>query len=656
MGALALLKSSLLEPETALKLETSSSNCALIKRAENLPEARNLTADQAGKRDERWLFCSLVVAAKRDSGKSMQDCCIAVATKDSHLFPTLIKSGQGGKSQLTYNNCRHWLRLLGKKGKDYDWSNRDALVDNYRGATKELAGDPNFWPLFRAFYLSRQQLSVTESRRLAIRKCRADNPFAVIPSFDQVKYQVKKFDATMVALARMGEEHVKNHHLSYINRDWSDIRINEIWIADHRVFDMLIKVIDPETGKWKAVRPWLCAFMDSKSWYMASWQITAQNPNNETIRNGLALGISQHGRPGNVYTDNGKDFLAKGFSDPVVFDDVEHSILGSLGINVIKALPYNGRAKTVERGFKNHATRFDKMFAAYVGNKPGARPDSAHYFYKHPEQLPTLEEFTTLFQAWLEVLHGEVNNGKIVGGKTPKDAFYNGKQLERAPMNDVELFAAFLMPQPQLRKVGRGPAVSINNTMYYGDCLYPYFGQKIMIKVDRFDLEHVYVFESNGKPIGECLTRKAVKALALTPEDRKAIGEGLKQQRSEMKRCYTMLNEATNGLHLLSPIELLALPKDFDIVKLGSTRSVKGANHTFSNYKALPKGAKLIDIEQAETSKFDFKEDRKEERLAAFGEAAVEKNEANEVSDPEKLREFFKVAVQKQTGDDDYEY
>lgn len=651
MGALALLKSSLVEPETTLKLETNSSKSALIKRAESLPEARNLTAGQAAKRDERWLFCSLVTGAKRDSGKSMQDCCIAIATKDHHLFPILIKSGQGGKSQLTRNNCRHWLRLLGKKGKDYNWGNRDALVDNYQGSKKELAGDPAFWTLFRALYLSRQQLPITEARKLAMRKIREDNAFAVIPNLDQVKYRLKQFDPTMVALARMGEEYIKNNHLSYINRDWSDVRVNEIWIADHRVFDLPIKVIDPLTGKWKATRPWLCAFMDAKSWYMASWQITAENPNNETIRNGLALGISQHGRPGNVYTDNGKDFLAKGFSDPVKFDGVEHSILGSLGINVIKALPYNGRAKTVERGFKNHATRFDKMFAGYLGNKPGARPDSVHYFYKHPEQLPTLEEFTTLFQAWLEVLHDEVNNGKIVAGKTPKDAFYKGKRLERAPMNDVELFAAFLMPQPQLRKVGRGPAVSINNTMYYGDCLYPYFGQKVMIKVDRFDLGHVYIFEPSGKPIGECLTRKSVKALALTDEDRKAISEGMKQQRSEMKRCYTMLNEATNGLHLLSPIELLALPKDFDIIKLGTVNSVKGANHTFSNYKAIDTSQKT------ETSKFDFKEDRKEAALAAFGDAAVEKEDNHEVStDPETLRDFFKVAVQKKQGDDEYDY
>lgn len=657
MGALALLRSSLLEPEPALKLETGARQNALARRAESLPAARDLTPEQTKKRDEKWLFCSLVVAASRNTGKSIEDCCIAIAAKDSHHFPTLIKSGQHGQSQLTYNNCRNWLLLLGKKGKDYDWSNRDALVDNYRNGAREFAGDPAFWPLFRAFYLSRQQLSIAESWRLAMRKCREDNSFSVIPNLDQVKYRVRQLDPTMLALARKGEEYVKGHHLSYINRDWSDVRVNEIWFSDHRVFDAWVKVWNEEKSQWEAVRPWLCGFTDGKSWYMVSWQITTESPNNETIRNGLALGIARYGRPAHLYIDNGKDFKKQGFSEPVKFGEYEHAILLDLGIDCITSLPYNGRSKTIERGFRNHAESFDKMFAAYLGNKPADRPDTSYYFSKHPEQLPTLEEFTRAFQNFLEKLHNRVNNGKIIGGRTLKDAFFNGERLERAPMSGVELYAAFLLPKAQLYKVRRGPSVNVDKTMYYGDCLYRYYGQKLMVKTDRFDAEHVYVFEPNGKPVGECKTRKAIKALALTPEDRKAIGEEMKFQRGQLKRCYTMLNEATHGLHLLSPVELLALPADFDIVKLGTTRSVKGANHTFSNYKAIST-SEASNMSGApddnNINRFDFKEDRNEAKAAAF-DAVVSGGQRQEASSsPEKLREFFKVAVAKKGDDYDY--
>ena len=651
MGALALLKRSLSESKS-LELTTTSTKTALEKRAETLPSPRELTPEQIQKRDEKWLFCSMVITAKRETGKGMRECCIAIAAKESHLFPTLVKSGKGGKSQLTYNNCRHWLRLIGKKGKDYDWSNRDVLIDNYNNGAQGLKGDPVFWKLFRALYLSRQNLSITESRRLAMRKSRENNSFAEIPSLDQVKYRVRQFDPTMVALARKGEEYVKNNHLSYINRDWSDVRVNEIWFSDHRVFDTWVKVFNKEKNKWEAVRPWLCGFTDAKSWYMVSWQITTDSPNNETIRNGLALGISKHGRPSHLYVDNGKDFKKQGFSEPVKFGEHEHSILKCLGIDCITSLPYNGRAKTIERGFRNHAEAFDKMFAAYLGNKPADRPDTAHYFSKNPEQLPTLDEFSKAFAEFLEQLHGRINTGKIVGNRTPRDAFYNGKRIDRAPMNDIELYAAFLLPEAQLRQVRRGPAITVNNVMYYGDCLFPYYGQKLLIKTDRFDDSHIYVFKEDGRPIGECLTRKAVKALALTAKDRKEISEGMKLQRGQMKRCYTMLNEATEGLHLLSPIEILALPENFDIVKLGSTRSVKGAAHTFSNYKVVDLDKKEI---ETDNNNFDFREDRKELESENFRQKAVLGDIENEVTtDAETLNEFFKVAVQAQGDNDDY--
>ena len=172
-----------------------------------------------------------------------------------------------------------------------------------------------------------------------------------------------------------------------------------------------------------------------------------------------------------------------------------------------------------------------------------------------------------------------------------------------------------------------------------------------MVKTDRFDSSHVYVFEPNGKPIAECRTRQAVKALALTAEDRKLISEGMKHQRAQLKRCYTMLNNATEGLHLLSPADLLALPENFDIVKLGSTKSVKGASHTFSNYKAID-----LDTKQPDISKLDFKEDRKEKQAENFNQTAVLRDTEETVhTDAEAMNEFFKIAVQKKTGDDDYE-
>lgn len=652
MGALALLKRSLSESKS-LELTTTSTKTALEKRAETLPSPRELTPEQIQKRDEKWLFCSMVLAHQKKTGKNRVDSCLHVAINCASYFPILLKAGKGGKSALTSDNCRNWLRLMGKKGKEWDLGNRDVLVDNYSNGLRKRPGAPEFWKSFLPLYLNPNQLSKTECRRLAMRKCRESNPLAEIPTLDQVNYQVRRLDKVAVALARHGEEYVKNNMLAYADRDWREVLVNDVWFADHRVFDMYIKVKDPETGKWKAVRPWLCGFLDGKSWYMVSWQITVNSPNNETIRNGLALGISQYGRPANFYIDNGKDFKKKGFVTPVELDKHEHSIINNLGIRRIHSIPYRGRSKTIERSFKDHAETFCKLFASYLGNCPGARPERSKHYQDHPEELLTLEQFSLRFQAWLEDHHHRINKGKILNGQTPHEAFFNGKRLERAPMSKDEFYAAFLLPLPRLYKVRRGPAVYVDKQRYYGECLFKHYGEELMVKTDWMRPEHVFVFHPDGKPIGECKTRKALKAIATTPEDYKAISKEMKFQGGQLKRCYTVLDDITDGLHLLSPDELLRLPENFDIVKLNSTNSVKGSTHKLTTYKAIDLDKKEI---ETDNNNFDFREDRKELESENFRQKAVLGDIENEVTtDAETLNEFFKVAVQaKGDNEDDY--
>ncbi len=620
-----------LAPVNATRTATDRYGLARTNTAIARPrkESNELTVDQRLKRDERWLFCKLCVEKKAATGWKMEKCCEEVARLHIRSFPKLKSGGQNGRSQLTYNNCRAWLRKLGKVGREYNWDNRNVLVDNYNTGVQAARGDAEFWKFFRAFYLNQNKLSVEECYRLASCRMREQNPFAEVPSIGQTRYRVKQLPPIAVVLARYGEEYVKNHIVGYIHRDWSEVRANEIWISDHRIFDCYIKVLD-ENGQWKATRPWLCAFMDAKSWYFTSWQIQAESPNNATIRNGLAWGIARHGRPGYLYNDNGKDFKAQGFSEPVEFAGHEHSILKSLGIKVITSLPYNGRAKTVERGFKEHAEKFDKYFAAYLGNTPGARPDAAEHFRKHPEHLPTLEQFCQAFSKWIELYHDQQNNGEIVGGQTPRAAFEHGERYHAAPLTVEELFAAFLMPLASLRTVGRGFCVSVDKTYYYGNCLLNHFGEKLMVKTSMLTDEHVFVFTPDGQPIGKCETREKCKALAKSDEDRQRISEQMKEHRGQLKAGYTMLNELTGGLHLLNVQELLQLPDDFDIVKVGSSRSVKGASHEFNHYKALP----------GETRQIEYREDKRDAELAEMGEVVTGGIKDAEEFSAEELNSF----------------
>jgi hypothetical protein len=199
------------EQSTAVAVAATN---AIATRAESLPAPSQLTADQKNKRDERWLYCKLVCELQANSKINRQDACADVAAREAHRFPILCQSGKGGKSALTYDNCRNWLRLLKNGEKKINWDNINLLVDNYQSGMQAIKGDEEFWTFLRAFYLNQNKLPISEAYRLASQRCRKSNPFAVVPSITSARYRLSQIDPTAVALARYGEEFVKDNYLN----------------------------------------------------------------------------------------------------------------------------------------------------------------------------------------------------------------------------------------------------------------------------------------------------------------------------------------------------------------------------------------------------------------------------------------------------------
>jgi hypothetical protein len=227
--------------------------------------------------------------------------------------------------------------------------------------------------------------------------------------------------------------------------------------------------------------------------------------------------------------------------------------------------------------FKDVAQSFDKYFAAYLGNKPSARPDVAQYFYKEPEELPSLEQFCQAWTAWLEQYHATPKNGEIHGGLSPA-AIWDGRKLDKPAWTLEMLKFATLMPEPSLRQVHRGPAISLDKKEYFSEKLWSYLDKKILIKADTEDPERVFAFEVDGRLICECRTRSKIKALAVMDgeESREQIAAGMSRQRKQIINCYTYLKDLTRQEHLVSPAELLLAAPDAEVVKVGERSSVKG--------------------------------------------------------------------------------
>ncbi|MHB9139235.1 MAG: Mu transposase C-terminal domain-containing protein [Victivallaceae bacterium] len=600
---------------------TGSVSCLTVRDANDIVPEYNLPARRVGVApslteatdeekaicEERWLFCKLVMDRKDDAKEGEESCCKAVAAMNATRFPTLLSKGV----KLGFGNFRNWKKCLTNpvNGK-IDWNNKQALLDKYAKGKIPEYGDPRFWRLFYALFLNRNRLHTALAYREAATAMRKADALAIIPDEHQVRYRVDQLEPRQVNMARYGREYVEQNMLDYIDRDWSEVAPNQVWFADHRVFDFPIKIWNEKEQCWEPRKPWICAFVDAKSWYMIAANVDLDEQNNEDIRNTFAGGVAEYGLPDAIYCDNGKDFRKHGFTTPVKFDEYEHSIMKSLNVRVIHSLPYNGKAKLVERFFEYISMQYDKMFAPYLGNTISARPEAAKFYYEKKEYahlLMTLQEMTDEFYRFIDRYHDTPHEGKMLDGMTPRQAFAPEKRFVRAQKTRDELAYAFLLPEKSLRVVSCGPAITFDNRRYKGDCLYPYMKKadsktapQLMIKTDMMDKEHIYAYEPNGKLVGECRTEAFVKAIATTDEERALLSERLARKSRQLKNCETLIMNITGGWHLLAPHDVLQLPMETltgnaTLEKVGRISQVKG-DHTFSHIQI--KGQSRAQLQQ----------------------------------------------------------
>jgi hypothetical protein len=188
--------------------------------------------------------------------------------------------------------------------------------------------------------------------------------------------------------------------------------------------------------------------------------------------------------------------------------------------------------------------------------------------------------------------------------------------------------------------VGRGPSVALDGEYFYSEQLWPFCGArgdlgKVLVKIDRYDPEHVFCFHLDGRPICEARTRARVNALALTEAERQQIGEAERIKWHQRDRAYTALGVETGGTFRLADprdrIRMLAegLPAEA-MERVGGRSSVKGGSHRFEHYRlpvpgeaereALPPAAGDAPGEPTGAAVIEFRPERNaaaDEELAA---------------------------------------
>jgi transposase InsO family protein len=509
---------------------------------------------------ERLAYCRAAREEADRPGSNMQLGAARAACR-TELYPHLAKAGK-----LHYENARNWLRKLGRKRDGSpDWDNRAALLDGYHGGKKaEASMEHPFIKTVARFYLDENKRELSESYRLAqmdLRARRQDHPEMRLSYHQVVRFFARPELRDAIFIARHGEEAFYNERADWIDRDWSQVAVGACLVMDHHRFDAAIRIPDPDTADgWLPVRPWLSMAMCNRSLYFAGWQISHLNPDSVTCETSLLLAIRRMGNavPTWIYTDNGKDYLARGFVEDVIATDPEtgrqhrHSIVRALGINTITAIAYNARAKTVERQFKEVAGKFAKYWYGYLGNRPGARPWNGDDAWQHPNDLPTLQEFTDTFAWWVDNMYHPVvgEHSKVTGGRTAAEMWATRKP-ERPPLTDADLFRAFMRPlarngRDPLFLVGRGGRIRLDNCTYQDAALWKWQDRKVLLKRSNAPGDDaVYACTPDGSPICRVPAKETIAAIAATDDDRARISSAQRANRRQLVDARAVARQLT---------------------------------------------------------------------------------------------------------------
>ena len=484
---------------------------------------------------------------------------VAAAKADKIPEPAALALVDGKLGKVTYPSYRRWKSKIKNSAGQPDLAQWPALVDTRGRRRYKRPGPDAFWEILRKLYEHSNRLDLESAHTWACRAWRkaleADPDLGQPPTYQQAWWYYKHHaDKRAVYLAREGKKAHRDAVVGYITREAPPR--DQGWEGDHHVMDVPVRVWDAEKTKWVPVRPWLTAWKDPGSGYMIGWHLRCEYPDRNAIERSLRHALERNGGcpPQIIYIDNGKDYqsfagpanrkigkgkLSSNASIKRALDSRTQSVATRLGCETRYALPYNARAKTIERSFKDVTRQFAKMWSGYRGGSIAERPAESDGVWKDaPETLPTLEELSGAFASWVDTCwHEEPSQGKACKGKSPAQSRADQSPY-RPALDPLTIYKAFLRPVGE-RTVHRGGVVLWNHTEYRSDALIPHvLGPKVHLRLDPDDHKKMWIFDAEGREIC-CAGLKPTLGHFADPADPKTaelLKEEQRRQRRETKR------------------------------------------------------------------------------------------------------------------------
>ncbi|MCC5911348.1 MAG: Mu transposase C-terminal domain-containing protein [Clostridiaceae bacterium] len=359
-------------------------------------------------------------------------------------------------------------------------------------------------------------------------------------SQDTIYREIKKTPKREMSLARDGKDAFEAEYVPSITRTYEDLLANEYWVGDGHT----LAIWTPDNGR--ITRYTMSAWMDMRTRAFVGFRI-ARNSSSEVIATSLRSGIMEFGLPGNCYMDNGLDYKS-GFLNAEEKEAFFHSyngVFSALDIGTTFAIPYNAKAKPIERFFRTFSDHLSRYMPGFCGESIEDRP---HNISKKEILVKniTIKEVFKFIEGYREHYNNSPHSG--LGGKTPMEVMASvGKYREDMP-SEEEL--DMLMMRAEVRKINK-EGIKKFGVLYWDDTLWEYIGEGCVVRYDPNKIGELYVY-INGKLICKA-TNKELLSMKATQEEMKRWGRLKAEARKATKEAlnaYGVTEEEVKRLML----------------------------------------------------------------------------------------------------------
>lgn len=430
----------------------------------------------------------------------------------------LEKYNEDKDTEITENQLRNWEKKFKESG-----HRTESLIDK-RGGNRNTDGIPSeAWDYFLSCILTSQNRSV----QLCYDITKEHFPDMTLPSVRTFQRRFKDVPELLKLKAAGRKDAYMVCHDS-LERNYTTEHSNSVWVLDHHLSDVLVR-----TKRGNITRLWLTAAMDAHSRKVMSIVARDQPPNAIAIKKGLRIAIAEFGVPETLLTDNGKDYKSKSFDNMIAGLNNEN-----IKVETIRAIPYHGQSKMIERFFGTLEDRFGKLWYSYAGSNAKDRPDYLKKTNKELEKdpnIPTMDEFIQKLEGYIVKYNEAVHTGNGMNGRTPNEVYQEGLQKVRT-IDPYKL--TMICGEVTTAVVGKN-GVQLMNRHYQNKegKLAMLFGKKVTLRYIPENIDVVFVYDENDCFFCKCTAKTLTPYRTATMDDYR-----------ESQRLKKAVNKALNGL------------------------------------------------------------------------------------------------------------